>query len=152
MIFINDLPNVPKHLTFYLFVDDTNIYYESPDLTHVQKVVNRELRKVRKWLEANRLALNIDKTNFVIFHSQQRKITDHIVLRIGRKKIKQESSVKFLGVFLVSNLSWKSHLTELFKKLARTAGLFYKIRHYAPTDTLILLYYGIFAPFISYGL
>ena len=110
----------------------------------MQKIVNRELHKVQKWLEANRLAPNIDKTNFVIFHSQQRKITDHIVLRIGRKKTKQESSVKFLGVLLDSNLSWKSHLTELSKKLARTAGLFYKIRHYAPTDTS--LYHGIFAP------
>ena len=118
----------------------------------MQKIVNRELCKVWKWLEANRLALNIDKTNFVIFHSQQRKITYHIVLQIGRKMIKQESPMKFLGVLLDSNLSWKTHLTELSKKLAGTAGLFYKIRHYAPTDTLTSLYHGIFAPFISYGL
>ena len=71
-----------KYLTFYLFADDTNIYFESPELSKIEKVVNRELRKVRKWLEANRLALNVDKTNFVIFHSQQRKLTDHIVLNI----------------------------------------------------------------------
>ena len=71
---------------------------------------------------------------------------------MGRKKIKQESCVKFLGLLLDSNLSWKFHLTELSKKLARTAGLFYKIRHYAPKDTLILLYHGIFAPFLSYGI
>ena len=103
MILINDLPNISKHLAFYLFADDTNIYYESSNLLHIQKIVNRELRKVRKWLEANRLALNIDKTNFVIFHSQQSKITDQIVLRIGRKKINQESCVKFLGD---SNLSF----------------------------------------------
>ena len=37
-----------------------------------------------------------------------------------------------------SNLSWKSHLTELSEKLARTAGLFYKIRHFAPTDAFTL--------------
>ena len=151
LIFINDLPNISKHLTFYLFADDTNIYYESSNLLHIQEIVNRELRRVRKWLEANRLALNIDKTNFVIFHSQQRKIADQIVLRIGRKKINQETCVKFLDVLLDSNLSWKSHLTELSKKLARTAGLFYKIRHYAPMDTLILLYYGLFESFLSYG-
>ena len=54
-----------KHLIFYLFADDTNIYFESTDLLQIQKVVNRELRKVRKWLEENRLALNIGKTNFV---------------------------------------------------------------------------------------
>ena len=152
LVFINHLPNISKHLTFYLFAEDTNIYYESSDFTNVQKVVNRELRKVREWLEANRLALNIDKTSFVIFHFQKGKITDHIVLRIGRKKINQESSVKFLGVLLDSDLSWKSHLSELSKKLARTAGLFYKVRHYAPTDTLTLIYHGIFALFIPYGL
>ena len=151
LIFISDLPNISKHLTFYLFADDTNTYYESSNLLHTQKIVNRELRKVRKWLEANRLALNIDKTNFVIFHSQQRKITEQIVLRIGRKKINQESCVKFLGVFLDSNLSWKSHLTELSKNLARTAGLFCKIRHYTPMIHLsccIMDYLNLFFPMV----
>ena len=152
LIFINDLPNVSKHSIFYLFADDTNIYFESTDLLQIQKVVNRELRKVRKWLEANRLALNIDKTNFVIFHSQQHKITDNIVLRFGRKSIKQESYVKCLGILLDSNLSWKFQLTKLFKKLARNAGLFYKIRHYAAKDTLMLLYHGLFASFLAYGI
>ena len=95
MIFINDLPNVSRRLTFYLFADDTNIYFESSDLLTIQKVVNQELRKVRKWLEANRLALNIEKTNFVLFHSTQHKLTDHIYLKIGRKKIKQETYARF---------------------------------------------------------
>ena len=63
----NDLVKVSKKLTFFLFADDTNIYYESSNILDIQKTVNKELRKVRKWLEANRLALNIDKTNFVIF-------------------------------------------------------------------------------------
>ena len=152
LLFINDLPSVSKVLMFYLFADDTNIYFESDDLVHMQKLVNRELRKVRKWLEANRLALNIDKTYFIIFHSPQHKLTDHVVLKIGNKKIKQESYVRFLGVLLNSNLSWNFHLSELSKKLARTAGLFYKIRHYAQTDTLTLLYHGIFEPFLLYGL
>ena len=62
---------------------------ETPKLAwNVQKFVNKEFCKVQKWLEANRLALNIDDTNFVIVHSQQRKITDLIVLRIGKKKDK----------------------------------------------------------------
>ena len=135
-----------------MFADNTNIYFESDDLVHMQKVVNRELHKVRKWLEANRLALNIDKTNFIIFHSPQHKLTDHIVLKIGNKKIKQESYVRFLGVLLDSNLSWNFHLSELSKKLARTACLFYKIRHYAQTDILTLLYHAIFEPFLLYGL
>ena len=53
ILFINDLPNVSEFLSFYLFAD-TNIYYESSDLLNIQRVVNGELRKVRKWLEANK--------------------------------------------------------------------------------------------------
>ena len=73
-------------------------------------------------------------------YSQQHQIMDNIVLRFSRKSIKQESYVKFLGMLLNSNLSWKIHLTKLSKKLARTAGLFYRIRHYAPEDTRLLLF------------
>ena len=55
LIYINGLPNVSKCLTFYLFADDTNIYFEASDLFALQKVVNRELRYVKKWLDANKL-------------------------------------------------------------------------------------------------
>ena len=37
----------------------TNIYFESSDLLQTRKVVNKELRKVRKWLEGHRLALRL---------------------------------------------------------------------------------------------
>ena len=73
LIYINDLPSVSKVLSFYFFADDTNIYFKSSDIVHFQKVMNIELTKIRKWLDANHLALNIDKTNFVIFHSPQKK-------------------------------------------------------------------------------
>ena len=70
---------------------------------------------MRKWSKSNRLALNNDKTNFVIFHSSTHKLTEHIVLKIGKKKIKHENHVRFLGVLLDSNLSWRTHLNELSK-------------------------------------
>ena len=41
--------------------------------------MNRELRKVKKWHDANCLALNIDKTNFVIFHSPCTELPDQIL-------------------------------------------------------------------------
>ena len=76
LIYVNDLSYVSKVLTFYLFADDTSIYFDSDNLITLQKIVNRELRKVRKWLEANRLSLNINKTNYVIFHSSAKKVSE----------------------------------------------------------------------------
>ena len=150
-IYINDLPNVSKVLSLFLFADDTNIYYKSHDLTHLQKIMNRELKKVKKWLDANHLALNIDKTNFVIFHSPHVKVPEPIVIRFCREKIQRENCVKFLGILLDSNLSWKYHINELLKKLSRTIGIFYKIRYFVPSEILRLLYYFLFYSFLSYG-
>ena len=40
LIYINDLHNVSKLLSFYLFADDTNIYFEANDLVSLQKLMN----------------------------------------------------------------------------------------------------------------
>ena len=136
LIYINDLPNVSKLLTFYLFADDTNIYFKSNDTTHLQKIMNRELKKVKKWLDENCLSLNIDKTNFVIFHLPCIKMPEPVMVKFGRKKIQRENCVIFLGVLLDANLSWEYHINELLKKLSRTLGFFYKIRYYVPLEIL----------------
>ena len=67
--------------------------------------MNHVLKKVKKWLDANCLALNIDKTNFVIFHSPRTKLPEPVIIRFCRKKIQRENCVKFLGVLLDCNLS-----------------------------------------------
>ena len=48
LLFINDLPNTSKHLKFYLFADDTNLYYDSETLDDVIKKVNKELTHVKR--------------------------------------------------------------------------------------------------------
>ena len=144
LIYVNDLPYVSKILKFYLFADDTSMYYDSENLITLQKTVNRELRKVRKWLEANRLSLNIAKINYVIFHSPAKRIDEFIQIKLGRKPIKHVHHIKYLGVLVDSTLSWKPHVTELSKKLAKSVGIFFKIRHYVTLETLKFLYYSLF--------
>ena len=73
LIYINDLPNISKKPSFFLFADDTNIYFESDDPVKVERIVNKELKHLNLWLNVNRLALHIDKTNFVIFDSHRKK-------------------------------------------------------------------------------
>ena len=74
--------------------------------------------------EANKLALNIEKTNFVVFHSPGKKLTEPRILQFGRKKIIHANHVKFLGVLLDETHSWRSDLIELFRKLARSVAYF----------------------------
>ena len=72
LIYINDLPNSSKLLSFYLIADDTNIYSESNDLPKLVKVVTKNLR-FESWLDCNKLAINIDRTNFVFFYSPRKR-------------------------------------------------------------------------------
>ena len=148
LVDINDLPNASKKLTFYLFADDTNIYYESKDLSKLIKIVNRELRLVKKCLDANKLSLNIDMTNYIIFHSSSVNISSTFDIKIGKKCIKRAKSVKFSGLLLDEHLNWKCYLSELSKKLARTCKIFFKIRNLLPLNVLICLYNALFLSFL----
>ena len=152
LIYVNDLPNASKKLSFYLFADDTNIYYESEDFSKLIKSVNKGLRSLKKWLDANKLSLNIDKTNYIIFHSSTVKVPSDFAIKIGKKHIKRVRFVKFLGLLLDEHLSWKYHLSELSKKLARTCGMFFKIRNFLPLDVLVCLYNALFLSFLQFGI
>ena len=105
LIYVNDLPNVSKVMQFYLFADSTSICFDSDNLFNLQNIVNRELKKVRKWLEANRLALNIDKTNYVIFHSPTTEVDSFVIIKLDSKPISRVNSIKYFGVLIDSTLS-----------------------------------------------
>ena len=60
--------------------------------------------------------------------------------------------VKFLGLLLDENLSWKYHLSELSKKLSRTCGIFFKVRHLLLTSVLVSLYNSLFSSLLQYGI
>ena len=72
----------------------------------------------------------LNKTNFIIFKSSQHLSLETVNIKIGNQPIKRYRYVKFLAVLLDENLSWKYHLSELSKKLARTCGVFFKIRNF----------------------
>ncbi len=151
-IYINDLPNATSVLSFFLFADDTNIYFEADNLDSLTRTINKELNKVQSWLDCNKLALNIDKTNFVLFHSPRKKLPDLINIKFGRKNISRSKYVKFLWILLDEHLTWKYHITELHKKLTTTSGVFFKIRHYIPLQPLISLYNSLFSSFLCHGI
>ena len=82
LIYINDIYNSSKLFEFYLFADDTNLLYADKNFKSLETVVNRELLGVCDWLTANKLSLNLKKTNFVIFHPYQEKLDYHVSINM----------------------------------------------------------------------
>ena len=152
LIYINDLPNISSKLTFFLFADDTNIYYESKDLKELEKTVNQELKLLSLWLNINRLALNVSKTNFVIFRSIKRPLYHNVTLILNRKAIAQKDHVKYLGVLMDQHLTWKYQISNVSKKISRSVGILAKLRHFLDSKLLISIYYCLVYSHLSYGI
>ena len=64
LIYVNDIYMSSDKLNFYLFADDTNLLYADKSLKSLESVVNSELIKVYNWLTANKLTLNVKKSNY----------------------------------------------------------------------------------------
>ena len=67
IIYINDLHNSSSMLTFLLFADDTNVFVSGKNHNELVININKELTNVDIWFRANKLSLNIEKANFMLF-------------------------------------------------------------------------------------
>ena len=78
--------------------------------------ISQELVNVHVWLSANKLSLNIEKSNFVIFHPYQKKSQIDISLSINGRYLKKVDYIRYLGVFIDSHLSWKYQVDYIAKR------------------------------------
>jgi len=152
LLYINDLPNISKVLNFFLFADDTNIYYESDNLANLEITVNNELSKLHLWLIVNRLSLNITKTNFLIFHPYNKPLRHNVTLKINDNIIREKDCIKYLGVIIDSHLNWKKHIINVSKKMSRCIGIMYKLRYFVSDNILKNIYYSLFYSHLVYAI
>ena len=154
----NDIYMASDKLTFYLFADDTNLLYANKNLKSLETIVNCELFKVVGWLIANKLSLNIKKTNYIIFHPYQKRINYNICIKAYDSRTKtffdleRKDHVKYLGVIIDEHLSWKHHINYIALKISRNIGIISRLRHFVPLKTLLSIYNSLISPYISYGL
>ena len=151
LLYINDLPNISDKLRFFLFADDTNIYYESKDLIELEKTVNSELKKLSLWLNLNRLALNVGKTNFVIFRANK-PLYHNVTLIMNRKALLQKDHIKYLGVLMDEHLTWKNQIISVSKKISRGVGILSKLKNFMGVELLKSIYYCLVYSHLSYGI
>jgi hypothetical protein len=117
----------------------------------IETTINNELLNVYSWLCANKLSLNIEKSNFIIFHAIQKRVHE-IFININNKYLKQEHHLKYLGLMIDSHLNWKPHISYISNKIKRSIGIISKARHYINSEILTSLYYSLIYPYLMYGL
>ena len=158
LLYINDIHKSSTEFTFYLFADDTSLTYANDNLRTLKLTVNNELEKVSEWLNANKLTLNLKKSNYVIFCLCQKRISFFPQIKILNPTLstwvilEMKDFVKYLGMMIDSELSWKHHIDFICHKISRSVGVIAKMRHYIPRHLLLNLYHALIAPYLNYGI
>ena len=148
LLYINDLPNCLARACPRMYADDTNI---TADL---KTMLNDELSNLNLWLRANKLSLNITKTEYMIIGSRQRlrATTENQIIEvcIEGKKITRVAESKSLGVYIDETLSWKKHMKELSKKIASGIGALKRLMPFISKNTAVIIYKALIEPHFDY--
>ena len=124
LLYINYIAYVSPHLHLILFADDTNIFGQHKNLQQLITMLNDELLCLSKWFAANRLSLNIKKTNYIIFSSSRKKIPTNLPnLNINGNVNERVRYAKFLGIYIDDHLDWSEHIQQITSKVAKNVGI-----------------------------
>ena len=150
LIFINDLNIAIKNSETFHFADDTCLLNIKDSIKKINKVVNKDLKFLIQWLHANKISLNVAKTEVIIFRRKKKQLDFDLNLKICGKKLQASSYVKYLGIYLDQYLDWSPHVNHLSHKLVKANAMLCKLRHYVNEATIKSIYYAIFHSHLSY--
>ena len=149
LIYINDLTNASKMFNSILFADDTSLFHAGKNPDNIVKEINDEIPNIISWLHANKLSLNLEKTNFILFSPKNAPKLNTDLL-INHTKITEVNQTKFLGVIIDNNLNWSAHIRYIQNKIAKGIGIITKARKVFDYETLLSLYNSLIYPYITY--
>ena len=149
VLYINDMVNCLSSLNVIHFADDSTLYakYSSPDILNN---TNRDLVSLNKWLSANKLFLNVGKTNYMVLSN--RKQPPSLDLKIGNSSIQRTDVHMFLGVYIDEHLNFNAHANKISSKLASGVGIIRKISKIVPKSVLLQLHYSLIHSKFTYAI
>jgi hypothetical protein len=170
LCFINDLHSVTSLLTL-MYADDTFSLDSHEDLNTLIHTVNNEINKMAVWFRANKLAVNINKTKYMIFRMKGKNIDNHpnVVYNENEQNLPQDPSLltvleryhdnhtsndcrsyKLLGIYLDEHLTLDAHVNHICSKLTRYLYCIKQAKHIIPRSGLKSLYFALIHSHLTY--
>lgn len=118
-IFINDLPRCCTECDIHLYADDTVIYCSKHNISDINNLLQIDFDSVQQWLSYNKLILNKTKSYSMLFKrwwldTQENSLSLHF---LDSSSLEPTDTIKYLGVWLEQELSFKTHVQNIANKL-----------------------------------
>jgi hypothetical protein len=172
LCYINDIFNASSLATF-LFADDTTCLAKNSNLHDLISFVNTELNKLAIWFKANKMAVNVSKTNYIIFPTRGKPFNLNgceivfnsndmnvnppnpaLVQKLERIHNKHNDpkmqTFKLLGVFLDEHLTLNKHIDHVSAKLSKSLYILNRVKHLISSVSLRRLYFSLIHSHLLY--
>lgn len=126
----------------HAYADDVQLYSScSPaEVEKLQASATDCITKIKRWTDANRLALNSTKTELLWFATPRRaKQLKSAPFLIDGSHVLPSSEVRLLGVYLDGALTFDRHIGAVARTCHYHLRRIREIRHYLPISSRILL-------------
>ena len=150
LLFTNDLYKQIENCNPILFADDTTLYKTHRNLNYLKWCLEDDMTRLTDWFRANKLSMNVGKTVCVLFQKDPTPKT--VTLNVDGTEIQSLKEVKFLGMWLDTQLNWSNHIEKLIIKISRNSNLIKYNKNTMPQDTKLLIYHSHVLSHIQYGL
>lgn len=152
-LYLNDINFIEDCEFINLFADDTLITASDHSLDVAVHKINLTLENISKFLDVNKLKLNVQKTKAMIITTQYKykKIdTTQINVKIYNEKITIVEEIKYLGFILDNTLTLKSHFNYIYKKICKKLFFLSRVSSKLTVRSVLTVYRTIIQPHFDY--
>ena len=148
-LFLCDIENYIGYCEYLLYADDLKLF----------RVVNNEgdstllqesLTSFAEWSDLNGLSLNAAKCSSISF-SKHKKLIEKTTYKIGNQELNIVNSVKDLGVYFDSEITFRDHFKHITGRAFQMLGFIFRVGKDLSVNTLRLLYCSLVRSHLEYA-
>ena len=159
LIYVNDMLQLDIDGSVVAFADDTMLLFNDKTWNGLKCKAERELGRIKKWLNYYLLTLNSNKTKYMTFTIDNRLQPSDFELTIHDcrpgsctcPQLEKVKGIKYLGVFIDQFLRWDIHADNISGKLRKLLYIFKNLRNILDLPTIKTIYYALAHTVLSYG-
>ena len=148
-VYINDI-NDGNDATIFLYADDTVLLTSTKNESELETQTQKNINLLNDWFLTNELVVNADKTKCMVFYKKYMKLNVKLNNAI-LEQIKDDKTIKYLGVELDTMLKFNSHTAQVCKKIRQANFALHRAKPFTNVAARKLIYNALIKPHFSYG-
>lgn len=95
LLYINDIADIGVKQDIVMYADDTSVFFTAKDINSLEAMANAYLEELTIWLYQNKLQLNANKTQYILFAPPNKRDAGDLVINYGCTQITRTKEQKF---------------------------------------------------------